>query len=451
MPKLHMLCKRSRVLAAVACILCAGTFPIAAQVVLTLDDAVSIAVEHNRQLQQAALERDRATEAIAAARSGRWPQINVTALTGELLNHPTITFSRGSLGSLPGVGPVPANKVSLIAPERPIAIPFFQVNMPLTQQYRLGLGIRKAELEERFQREELTAAKADVIANVKNAYYKMLVDQIGLTAAYKTVELCKETERITNRYASEKTVLREELLDVQTRSARAEYEETVLRDSLVEQQEKLNSLLGRSIDIAFTVAPIDQIEGNEVDLVALEKKALAQNPELRKAALRVQEAEIDSRMKRSEYIPDISLSANYLSAAGLPAIFPQTFAVAGLLISWQPIDWGRKRHEDAALKRTAREAALTAQNEEDKVRVAIRTVTRKLREARQSLAVAQLDEERAREEARVKQIRYSQNATLLRSVLESQSAVSSAHQQTEKAITQWLEARTSLDRILGEE
>jgi outer membrane protein TolC len=421
------------------------------QEVLTLNDAVSYAVDHSRQLQKSALERDNGIDAVHTARSLRLPQLNLTALSGELLNHPSITFSRGSLGSLPGSGDVPANKVVLSAPERPLTIPFLQVNLPLTQQYRLGLGVKKAMLDEKMRNEDVTRAKEDVIAEVKESYYKLLADQISLTAVSKKVELSKETERITKVYASEKTVLREDLLDVQTQRARAEYEEAVLQDNIIEQQEKLNSLIGRSIDINFSITPIDQIDASEFDLLALENKALAHSPALRQSVLHLEEDEIDEQIKKSEYIPDISLNANYVSAAGLPAIFPSTFAVSGLFISWQPIDWGRKRHEYDALKRTAKEASLTVQDKEDEVRIAIRTQVRKLREARQSLAVAQLDEEHAQEEMRVTQIRYSQNASLVKNVLESQSAISSAHQQTEKAITQWLNAKTGLDRIIGGE
>src|ERR1051325_4711590 len=431
--------------AAVLC--CAAPFNAHAQPTLSLDEAVSLALDHSRRLQGATLETERAGQQIAAAKTQRLPQIKVTAFAGELLNHPTLTFAKGVFGTLPDGSPVPVGAVRLRAPERPLAIPFVQGTFPLSQQYRTALDVKKLTVEQRMKVEESRGARTEVIAAVKDHYYRLLLSQFSLNTAERNVSLYKELERITLQYVSEKAALKTDLLDVQARRARTEYDALVIRDRILKDKEELNSLLGRPVDEDFGVTPTGQVDTSVPELAELRAQAMAANPTVRQARLRVESAEVAKRIKRSEYIPDVSLSVNYLAVPGVPSIFPQRFVVAGAYVDWQPFDWGRKRHELAELSRSQQETVLALKDEEDRVCIAVGVQLRKLVEARHLLTAAQINEERAQEEVRVMQVRYSQNATLLKSVIESQAAASAGNEQTQRALTEWWEAQTSLDRL----
>ena len=429
-----------------------GTAALSAQgqEVLTLDDAVARALAHNYSVQKAMLNPKKAGDEIAALRTQRLPQFRVSALAGQLLNRPTITFSQGVLGNLPNNQPLPAQTAHIPAPERPGAIGFAQINLPLSQQYRIGLDLQKLEVAKMIRQEESRQTKADVVAAVHAAYYKLLRTELGMATSERTLQTYKEMERVTIRYASEQTVLRSELLTVQAQRARAEYDATVFRDQFIALKEQMNSLLGRPIEVEFTLRSPEDPEQASLDLVALRERALAVSPAVKQAELRVQEAHIGRRIKKSEYIPDISLNAGYLAAPGLPNLLPQRIAAVGFVIDWQPFDWGRKRHESDELARFETEAELSLREAKDQVRIAVGTQVRRLAEARQLLAAARINQESAQEEVRIMEVRYSQSATLLKNVIESQAGASRASEQTMRALEEWWVAQTDLKKILGE-
>ena len=71
----------------------------------------------------------------------------------------------------------------------------------------------------------------------------------------------------------------------------------------------------------------------------------------------MKEAEYDARIKKAEYIPDLSLSFNYLSPVGVDFV-PDHFMSVGFYMSWDVFDWGRKGYELAEKRKTQEQARL---------------------------------------------------------------------------------------------
>ena len=93
--------------------------------------------------------------------------------------------------------------------------------------------------------------------------------------------------------------------------------------------EQLNNLMGIAIGTALRVAPVPDPEPDTLDQTAASARALAQRPELKAAQLKVQQAEYDRRIKRAEYIPDLSLAFTYVSAANVELV-PKNISSVGL-------------------------------------------------------------------------------------------------------------------------
>src|SRR5689334_1158568 len=62
---------------------------------ITLEEAVTMALQHNRQVETAALEVTRNEHADAEQRTHRLPEFSATALAGELLSSVKFRFNRG--------------------------------------------------------------------------------------------------------------------------------------------------------------------------------------------------------------------------------------------------------------------------------------------------------------------------------------------------------------------
>jgi outer membrane protein TolC len=75
---------------------------------LTLEAAIRLAVENNRQLQSARLQIEKADTDVATARSHRLPVFETKATASQLLTPVDFAFPQGAFGTFPGIGPIPS-------------------------------------------------------------------------------------------------------------------------------------------------------------------------------------------------------------------------------------------------------------------------------------------------------------------------------------------------------
>ncbi|MGA7696450.1 MAG: hypothetical protein WCA76_15595, partial [Candidatus Sulfotelmatobacter sp.] len=80
---------------------------------LTLDDAVSIALSNNRLVKNSALEAQKYDFQVSTMRSKRLPNFHFSVLGVELLQPFDFTFAKGVFGTYPGVGPIPSTNAEV--------------------------------------------------------------------------------------------------------------------------------------------------------------------------------------------------------------------------------------------------------------------------------------------------------------------------------------------------
>jgi outer membrane protein TolC len=255
-----------------------------------------------------------------------------------------VTFDRGSLGVLPGVGEVPSRDTTISTPRQWTTALEAGVGQPLTQLYRIFLAIDQAELRRKIAQEQLRLQRQTVADDVKRAYYALLQTQSALDATEETLRFLRELVRVVGENVARQTALRADLLDAQTRLARAEYDALTHRNTLQNQRAQFNDLLGRDIDTEFRVQPVGEVTAVEADLAAARARALRQRPQLSRTRPEVQAAESRVRIKAAEYIPDLHLVVKYFSPI-TSDVLPKNIAYAGVELSWDVWDWGRRRQE----------------------------------------------------------------------------------------------------------
>jgi len=358
------------------------------------------------------------------------------------------TFKQDTLGTFPAGTPNPAQDATIRTPRTFNLFAYAGVDQPLSQLYRINLSARLNEVGRQLAGEDLRARRQSVANDVKKAYFDVLQTQSALEATEKAIELYRELDRVTGEYVLQLVALKSQGLEVKTRLAKAEYDALTLRNAVSSQKERLNQLLGRVITTGFRVNPIPEMTPYEMDLAAAQGRAREQRPELREARLKLKQAELDRRVKKSEFIPDISLSYRFISPIGIELV-PKHISAAGLFLSWEPFDWGRKRRELAEKTKTQEQADNGVEDAETMVLLDVNTRFRKLQEARASLHVNELSQETDREKLRVISNRYAQKAVLLDDVLEAQAAVAqSAHQYRQALATFWT-AKADFERAVG--
>jgi len=132
------------VLTLVPAVAAAQPAPVAITQRLTLDRAIQLAVENNRQIQTAALQLQKANEDVEVARTHRLPVFDIQGQAAQLLTPVDFAFPQGAFGEFPGVGPIPATDTDVSVPRQLTYYFSSQVSQPITQLFRIGLGIDSA-------------------------------------------------------------------------------------------------------------------------------------------------------------------------------------------------------------------------------------------------------------------------------------------------------------------
>jgi outer membrane protein len=441
-------------------LLAAATIPLFAQQAATpvaargdplpLDQAIQLALAHNRQLSSASLQLDKAGDALAAARTQRLPVVDINMQGGQLVTPLNFSFPAGAFGTFSSIGPVPPANTEISTPRRPAALLYATVAQPLSQLPRIHLGIRARELDQQAERERLRRARQSVVAQVKRLYYGILQAESGLEATSESIALYRELQRVMTERVTQQVVLKGDGLEVELRLAQAEQTALTQQHAADTQQEQLNQLMGREISTPFTVMRVPGAPSAAMNLAVATQQAQDRSPDIREARLRVEQAEIDRRATRAERIPDVNLMFTYLSPLNIEML-PGNIAAVGLQVSWKPLDWGKRGHEVAQKEQTLQQARLALLDAENRVALAVHAQIRKLDELRAQVRIAALSQDVARERLRVKTEQVKLSATLPADVLQVQSQLAESSTRYQQALLEFWTARAELDQTLGED
>jgi outer membrane protein TolC len=418
---------------------------------LTVDQAVRYALQKNPSLRTAELDVEKAGDDLSAFRTRRLPSIKWNVLGGQLLTRPTVNFDRGVFGTYPGVGPIPGEDTKVNIPRRPTALVFGQILQPLSQQYRLGLGVKIHDLGRQLEAAKLAERRAAVAEQVRKAYYRLLETQSALESVEQSLPLYQETARLAKVGLRLETILASQRLEAEAEVAKVELEALKLRNPIATQIEALNELMGRPVNTPFRTVGVEQINEERLDFEEAIQKALIQRPEVRQASLRVQQADLDVRVKKSEYIPDVSLALTYGSAINFQNALPQNVASAGVFLEWEVFDWGRKKQEMNARRRTSSQARVAEEALDRRIRVEVAQALRLCAETAQRVKVSTLSQHAAREGLREEQRAFVREAVLWKDVLQSQTNLAAADDEQRRALATYWSARAELKRVLGEQ
>jgi outer membrane protein len=417
--------------------------------VLTLDDAVSIAMTYNRVVKDSVLESDKYEFRINMARSKRLPEFQFNVLAGRLLHEVSSTFPAGAFGTYPSTGPIPATESKVTTPAHFTSIINGSVDMPLLQQYKIGLGIRATEVGGEIAREGVREKRQQIAADVRSAYFELVATHVAVDAAREAVTTLEEARRVTTDYVAQQVVLRAEALEVDARLAKSRYELSVAENGLATRREQLNQLLGRDLRTAFQVEMMTEHGAAALTLDAARQRAAESRPEIRQADLKAQQAEYDRRLARAEYIPDLSASLRYAGFTNFDVI-PTNVTTAGVYLKWEPFDWGRRRSNVAEKALAVAQAKNGAQELRARIDVEIGEKYRRWQEAALLLKATRTGHDATLEQFRVTTNRYKEEAVLIRDLLQAQARNTDAKFQYQEALASYWSALADLRRAMGD-
>ena len=417
---------------------------------LTLDRAISAAVAANRQVRIASLEVEKSTLDWEINKTRRLPSFSTDLYASGLLAPISFELDAGALGNFPSTGPIPDRRTEITTDATFNLFANGSIKQPLSQLHRINLGIQASRLSVEMRREDVRAQRIEIANQVRAGYYEILRLQSASEASRTAIDSYRELSRLLDSYAKEQTVLKSDVLDVKTSLLNEQQKELNLRHALQAEKEQLNQLLARDPETDFTVEPVQAVELNEMDLVTARSHALDQRPELKQAALTIRQADLNRRSKKSEYIPDVSGFVSYLSPFNINFV-PKNIATAGVQLTWEPFDWGRKRRELRQRQIVVEQSQQKLEETRSRVVIEVGVKFRRLEDTKLQLEVAKLGQEAVQEKLRVTTAKYAEHAALLRDVLEQQTRLATANYQYQEALLSFWNAKADFAKSLGEE
>lgn len=417
--------------------------------VLTLDRALDIALGSNLSVENAELEIDATADDVKALRTRRLPRLELGASYRDNLRQQDYFFEQGVWGNYPGIGDIPANDVSINAFDGHAGFASASLSQPLSQQYKISLGIEQGEVRQGMADEHLRMTRTELAREVKRSYFQILQLESDLSTINESIVFYRSMQELVGHYVEQQIALPYQLMDVEARLAQREARAVIVEDQLVTLKQHMNQLLNRDLDQAFTVAELPEPSPQPVPLDLALDTALETKPEIQESRLRIRNAELGYEITKAEYIPDVELRMSYSRIYGSEFI-PDTDAYIGLRARWEFYDWGRKSSELASKETEILRAYNHLKEAEESTRIDVERSYKAIASSRQVVEAQRLSEAAALDKLRVLKNQYEQQAVLLQDVLDAETELSRARTGYTRAVMGVWNAEADLQRAIGE-
>ena len=419
---------------------------------LTLEQAIDLALEENIAVKNTEIDKEKIKLAQAAYRTRKYPAFKTSAFISQPLTRMTFTIEKGQFGNYPSTGPIPDTTTRISSSMTPNALIQAQIQQPLTQLYAINLNVKKYDINKEITQEQIRQKRQATTADVKTAYFQVMQTESLLKNAEETVKLSREINRITEEYVKAGVALVPEQMETGTKVSQAEYDVMTLKNRSATQKEQLNYVLGRDVRTDFNVVfPENYLSVNETDLSIAQQRALDQRPEIRQAKLKIKQSNLDVKIKKSEYIPDVSLTVSYVSPFSYSNFLPKNIMSAGVSIEWEVFDWGRKKKEMVEKQLAVNQSENSLLEAENMVLMEVNAKFRKLREAAENLRIMQMSQKTTQANLKIALNRYEQQTILYKELLQVQTTLTQANTNYQNALLSFWTAKAEFEKAIGEE
>jgi outer membrane protein len=417
---------------------------------LTEEQAVSIALGANRDIQNSKLSILQANAALREARTNYYPQTNLDVVAGSAVKPLQLTIPAGALGTYPTIGPVPDKTAVIGGGSGMESATLITVAQPIAQLYKTHLGVESALVSQRLSAANDLGERQQVVAQVKEEYHQVAAAQAAVDSDAAQLSWLEEALRVTRTDLEQGTALKADELQAESSLEQQKLNTLHDQDNLITQREQLNHLLGRDIDTQFSVETVPPPTSLEADLSAARAAALQHRPEIRQADLQAQKAVLDERTDRAGYIPNVNAQLTYIGLENVRFMSPNSVTV-GFSVQWKnPWDWGHRKADIEGLKDVTKQQGITADDTRQKILLDVDQKYRTLQEALATVNSAALARDASAESLRTLTNQYREKTALLQDLLKQNADLEQRKASYAQAIQNYWSSRADFDRAIGD-
>jgi outer membrane protein TolC len=289
---------------------------------------------------------------------------------------------------------------------------------------------------------------------VTEAYYRLLQAMRMAEVAQKSVENIDAQVKRAQSFYRAGTVGRNDVLRAQLGLAAAQQRLIQASGGVVLARGRLATLMGLPPDAA--IEPADSI--TEVTVESLmpaaqaEDRAVADRLEMKEIAAQTEQARAGESLAKSKMLPQVNAVFNYTHSSPSTMFAPkQDIWFIGGTASWDIWEGGGTYYGIDEAKARVAQALAARRKAEDGIRLETRSAHVNVTTAAQALDVARHAVEQAEENFRIEQKRYESTDNTSFDVLDAENQLTTARGQLQAATYDYLIARSSLARAIGQQ
>ena len=396
---------------------------------LTLDQAVQLSLTNNPNGKIAVFDYEAAKGALTAARSYRWPTISATHRDSRTLSAPS------KVEPNPTATDNYSNSVSL--------------SWILWSGNKIESQISQAKLSLDSSQWGIAAARQQLKYNATDAYFKFM-------AARDAVKLAGESVTRLERYLQDVKLQFEVGVVAKVDVLRSEVELAKAKQNLIEAQNayditmaNLNNVMGLPLTTELKVKGELSYSKFEQDLAVCVDLALRQRPEIFQYTDAAKSAQEGITVAKSGYLP--SISATYTNGwynTNFPGGNNYNWTVY-LTTNWTFLDSGLTAGNVKKAVETYHKAQEQLRQTVDSVQLDVRSTYLSLKSAEQSIQTSSAAVGLAEEDYAIKVIRYQAGVGTNLDVLDAQVSLTTAKNNYLRAMYEYNNNRSKLDKAMG--
>ena len=412
-------------------------------VVITLEDALKIALSENVAVKVADLEIKRTEYAKKGAYAALYPQIDLTGSYQRTLKKQVMymTMNGQSMG-------IEVGKSNTINAGVSAAMPI--VNAQLWKSLKLSA------LDVELSVEKARSSRLDMVTQVKNAYFGVLFAKEAFNV-YKEVyeNAVKNLDETQKKYDADK-VSEFELVRAKTTVANAIPNVYNAESSTILALWQLKAVLGVDLDMNIDVAgKLDDFSQQMFyDIHQHDSVSLDNNTTMKQLAIQVEQLAQNIKIQQYANIPSLAVAFNfsYMSMADDVSFkeFPWTpYSTVGLSLNI-PIFAGGKRYQAIRqAKNQHQQVQLQVQNTERQLKIAIRQSLNTMEMNMKSYYAAQEAEASAQKAYDIAAASYKLGRGTLLDLNDAQLALTQSQLAKSQAVYNFIIAKAQLEQTIG--
>ena len=411
--------------------------------VITLEQALEIAMSENVSVKVADLEIKRTEYAKKGAYAALYPQIDLTGSYQRTIKKQVMYMTMN--GQSMGIEVGKSNTINAGA----------SAAMPVVNAQLWG-SLKLSALDVELAVEKARSSRLEMVTQVKNAYYAVLMAKEAFSV-YKEVyeNAVLNLEETQKKFDAQKTS-EFELVRAKTSVANAVPNVYNAESSVILALWQLKAVLGVDLDMDLDVAGKLEDHSQQMfyDIHQHDSVSLDNNSTMKQLAIQMEQLAQNIKLQKFANIPSLALAFNfsYMSMADDISFkeFPWTpYSTVGLSLNI-PIFAGGKRYQAIRqAKNQHQQVQLQVENTERQLKIAIRQSLNSMEMNMKSYYAAQTAAESAQKAYDIAAASYKLGRGTLLDLNDAQLALTQSQLAKSQAVYNFLSAKSQLEQTLG--